>query len=68
MGWWTSYWIIERVAQGIHYLHEQHIVHRDLKPDNILLDSNMSPKITDFDLCIVLNDDEVIDERVIGTM
>jgi serine/threonine protein kinase len=58
--------ILEQVAQGIHYLHEQHVVHRDLKPSNILLDSDMNPKITDFELSMVLNDDE-IEDFIVGT-
>ncbi|KAJ1256630.1 hypothetical protein BS78_K343300 [Paspalum vaginatum] len=62
--------IIEGLAQGIHYLHEQRIVHRDVKPNNILLDSEMNPKITDFELCLVLNDDEneITENRVAGTL
>ncbi|CAD6252783.1 unnamed protein product [Miscanthus lutarioriparius] len=59
--------IFEGVAQGIHYLHKQHIVHMDLKPGNILLDSDMNPKIIDFELSIVLKDDEIIEDCVIGT-
>jgi L1 cell adhesion molecule like protein len=55
--WFSLMWIIEGIAQGIHYLHEQHVVHLDLKPDNIILDSEMNPVITDFDLskvCLTL--------------
>ncbi|KAJ1276894.1 hypothetical protein BS78_05G251600 [Paspalum vaginatum] len=56
--------IIEGLAQGINYLHEQHIVHRDVKPSNVLLDYEMNPKIIDFDLCLALNDDghEIIED------
>jgi len=52
-------WIIEGIAQGVHYLHKQHIVHLDLKPDNILLDSEMNPVITDFELSKVLSDTNI---------
>ncbi|WVZ49916.1 hypothetical protein U9M48_001232 [Paspalum notatum var. saurae] len=69
LGWSSLSRIIEGLAQGIHYLHEQHVVYRDLKPSNILLDSEMNPKIIDFDCCLVLNADEneITDDRVVGT-
>ena len=58
--WFSLMWIIKGIAQGIHYLHEQHVVHLDLKPDNIILDSEMNPVITDFDLSKVLNDTNIL--------
>uniref|UniRef100_F6YIF4 non-specific serine/threonine protein kinase n=1 Tax=Ciona intestinalis TaxID=7719 RepID=F6YIF4_CIOIN len=37
-------------SNGISYLHEQKLIHRDIKSSNILLDSNMKPRISDFGL------------------
>ncbi|XP_078488424.1 interleukin-1 receptor-associated kinase 4 [Ciona intestinalis] len=37
-------------SNGISYLHEQRLIHRDIKSSNILLDSNMKPRISDFGL------------------
>ncbi|RCV39460.1 hypothetical protein SETIT_8G226800v2 [Setaria italica] len=48
--WSSLFQIIQGIAQGLHYLHEQRVVHMDVKPLNILLDSDMNPKITDFEL------------------
>ncbi|KAJ1276907.1 hypothetical protein BS78_05G252500 [Paspalum vaginatum] len=67
LDWPSLYRIIEGVAQGIHYLHEQRVVHMDLKPGNIVLDSDMNPKIIDFELSKVLNDNEIIDDCIEGT-
>ena len=41
------------VAHGIEYLHfgcESRILHLDIKPQNVLLDQNLNPKISDFGL------------------
>lgn len=56
--WYFLFRIIEGVAQGMHCLHEQGIVHLDLKPSNVLLDSDMNPKIIDFGISEVLHDNK----------
>ena len=42
--------LVQKVAIGLHYAHEQGIVHRDVKPQNILVDARGEPRIADFGL------------------
>uniref|UniRef100_A0A0E0RFK6 Protein kinase domain-containing protein n=1 Tax=Oryza rufipogon TaxID=4529 RepID=A0A0E0RFK6_ORYRU len=71
LDWSSRFRIIQGITQGIIYLHTHSgkptIVHLDIKPDNILLDSDMNPKIGDFGLAKELKDDE-INARVRGTL
>ncbi|MDG2380458.1 MAG: serine/threonine-protein kinase [Pirellulaceae bacterium] len=39
-----------RLADGLAYAHEKGVLHRDIKPANILLTSEASPKLADFNI------------------
>ncbi|CAN6201304.1 unnamed protein product [Urochloa humidicola] len=63
--WHTRYKIIKGICCGLHYLHEEcqrqfsaSIIHLDLKPANILLDDNMGPKVADFGLSRLFEDNK----------
>jgi serine/threonine-protein kinase len=49
--------IAGQVARGLGYAHENGVVHRDIKPANIILQRNRRPKITDFGIARLGEDD-----------
>ncbi|KAK9949627.1 hypothetical protein M0R45_005144 [Rubus argutus] len=72
LDWSTRYDICLGIARGLTYLHEEsrvRIVHRDVKASNILLDTNLIPKISDFGLAKLYDDQKThISTRVAGTI
>lgn len=43
-----------QIAWGLHVAHESGVLHQDIKPDNILMDTDGTPRITDFGLARVM--------------
>nr|XP_048327075.1 G-type lectin S-receptor-like serine/threonine-protein kinase At1g67520 isoform X2 [Ziziphus jujuba var. spinosa] len=72
LDWKKRMHIIEGIAQGLLYLHKYsrlRIIHRDLKTSNILLDSKMNPKISDFGTAKIFGENEsgANTNRIVGT-
>ncbi|KAI9100118.1 hypothetical protein K1719_024336 [Acacia pycnantha] len=72
LGWKQRYDIILGTARGLAYLHEEYhvrIIHRDIKTNNILLDDDLQPRISDFGLARLLPEEKThLSTKVAGTL
>ncbi|XP_054824759.1 uncharacterized protein LOC129322469 [Prosopis cineraria] len=71
LDWSRTYGIIMGIARGLSYLHgnpQNCIIHRDIKPHNILLDHKWVPKISDFGISRLFEEDQThVYTRIVGT-
>ncbi|XP_057986156.1 probable LRR receptor-like serine/threonine-protein kinase At1g53420 isoform X2 [Hevea brasiliensis] len=72
LDWQTRQKICVGIARGLAFLHDEsrfRIVHRDIKGTNILLDKDLNPKISDFGLAKLDEEDKThISTRIAGTI
>jgi eukaryotic-like serine/threonine-protein kinase len=49
--------LFTQIASALSYAHREGVIHRDLKPNNILLDKNGDPYLTDFGIAKMIHHD-----------
>lgn len=61
--------LASKIARAAQYAHDRGILHRDIKPNNILLDSNIEPYLTDFGIARILEHDSTLTrtDSMLGT-
>jgi serine/threonine protein kinase len=59
--------LFRQVANAVQYAHQKLIVHRDIKPGNILVNSNGVPKLLDFGIAKLLDNEETGPQALTAT-
>lgn len=54
--------IMRQILDALQFIHSHGIVHRDIKPENILLQENLTVKISDFGMAAVLREGQKLKE------
>ena len=61
--------IAAQLLSALEHAHEHHVIHRDIKPHNILLDTNLNVKVTDFGIAVAISDiTQTYNKEVMGSV
>ena len=59
--------ILMEIALALEHVHSFGVMHRDIKPDNILIDADISPKLTDFGISHVSDSSLTMTDEIMGS-
>ncbi|BBM87458.1 protein kinase domain-containing protein [Candidatus Uabimicrobium amorphum] len=51
--------VLAAIANAIHHAHKENILHRDIKPGNIMLTESKVPKLMDFGIAKIIEEDKM---------
>jgi len=60
-------YLVYRILQGLHFLHEKCIIHRDIKSDNVLFNIEGDVKLADFGFAVQLTEQTSRKTEACGT-
>ncbi len=61
--------LVMRLALALESAHTRGVIHKDIKPDNILIDDNKQPRITDFGIATIIESNTFEkSEKMAGTL
>jgi polo-like kinase 1 len=60
-------YLMLQLLRGVEYLHREGVIHRDLKLANVLVDSDLNLKISDFGLAAAISHPEEVQRTMCGT-
>lgn len=59
--------LVRRLAEAVGFANSRNVIHRDLKPTNILLAEDGTPKISDFGIARLQDEESAAKAEIIGT-
>ncbi|MBN2419509.1 MAG: HDOD domain-containing protein, partial [Deltaproteobacteria bacterium] len=60
--------IMSQILAGVSMAHEQGVIHHDLKPENIMISGKGVPRVMDFGISLITNDNSEANHQQKGTL